>query len=165
MDIEALDAGQEFEELPETYTIFVTEHDFFGKGVGLYPIERLNLVTNEMFNDREHILYVNGQYQGNDALGRLMHDFLCNNPDDMHYGILAERSRYFKENPKGVSEMCKAMEDMRNEAWERGLVEGRLNSLIDSVRSLKTKLGLSDAQAKDALNISNEDWEQIAVRV
>ena len=169
MDIEALDAGQEFEELPETYTIFVTEHDFFGKGVGLYPIERLNLVTNEMFNDREHILYVNGQYQGNDALGRLMHDFLCNNPDDMHYGILAERSRYFKENPKGVSEMCKAMEDMRNEAWERGLAEGRaegrLNSLIDSVRSLKTKLGLSDAQAKDALNISNEDWEQIAVRV
>ena len=69
--------------------------------------------------------------------------------------------------------MCKAMENMRNEAWERGLVEGRaegraegrLNSLIDSVRSLKTKLGLSDAQAKDALNISNEDWEQIAVRV
>ena len=35
MDIEALDAGHEFEELPETYTIFVTEHDFFGKGVGL----------------------------------------------------------------------------------------------------------------------------------
>lgn len=27
MDIEALNAGQEFEELPETYTIFVTESD------------------------------------------------------------------------------------------------------------------------------------------
>ena len=45
-----------------------------------------------------------------------MHDFLCNDPANMHYDILARRARYFKENPKGVSEMCKAMEDMRNEA-------------------------------------------------
>ena len=35
MDIEALNAGQEFEELPETYMIFVTESDFFGKELGL----------------------------------------------------------------------------------------------------------------------------------
>lgn len=173
MDIEALNAGQEFEELPETYTIFVTEKDFFGMGVGLYPIERINLVTHAPFNDREHILYVNGQYRGEDDLGRLMHDFRCNNPDDMHYDILAERSRYFKENPKGVSEMCKAMEDMRNEALERGLAEGlikgraegRLNSLAESVQNLKTKLGFSDQQAKETLNISNDDWEIIAVRV
>lgn len=169
MDIEALDASQEFEDLPETYTIFVTEHDFFGRGVGLYPTERVNLVTGLPFDDREHILYVNGQYRGNDPLGHLMHDFLCSDPDDMHYDILAERSRYFKENQKGVSEMCKAMEDMRNEVWERGLTEGRaegrLNSLIESVRSLKARLGFSDLQAKDALNISNDDWEQIAVRI
>ena len=65
--------------------------------------------------------------------------------------------------------MCKAMEDMRNEALELGRVEGRaeghLNTLIDSVRSLKAKLGLSDQQVKEALNITNEDWEQIAIRV
>ena len=83
----------------------------------------------------------------------------------MHFDILAERSRYFKENPKGVSEMCKAMEDMRNEALERGRTEGRLNNMIESVRSLKAKLGLNDQQIKDALSISNEDWEQIAVKV
>ena len=165
MDIEALDAGQEFEALPETYTIFVTENDFFGKGVGLYPIERMNMVTNTPFNDREHILYVNGQYHGDDELGWLMHDFLCNDPNEMHYELLAVRSRYFKEDPKGVSEMCKAMEDMRNEALERGRTEGYLNAMIESVRNLKAKLGLSDQQVKDTLNITNEDWEQIALRV
>ena len=157
----------------------------------------MNLITNEPFNDREHILYVNGQYKGEDDLGKLMHDFLCNDPDDMNFDILADRTRYFKENPEGVSEMCKAMEDMRNEALERGrvegraeglkegriegraegrvegraegrvegLVEGRLNNMLESVRSLKAKLGLSDQQVKDALSISNEDWEKIAVRV
>lgn len=169
MDIEALDASQEFEALPETYTIFVTESDFFGAGAGMYPIERVNLATNALFDDREHILYINGQYRGDDALGYLMHDFLCNDPDDMHYDILASRARYFKENPKGVSEMCKAMEDMRNEALERGRTEGRveghLNSLVESVRSLKQTLGFSDQQARDALGISSEDWERIAVRI
>ena len=169
MDIEALDAGQEFEDLPETYTIFITENDFFGRGVGLYPVERINIATNAPFDDSEHILYVNGQYRGDDDLGKLMHDFLCNDPDEMNFDLLAERSRYFKENPKGVSEMCKAMEDMRNEALERGLAEGfakgRFNNMIESVRNLKEKLGFSDQQARDILNISNEDWEQIAVKV
>ena len=135
----------------------IRQEPLSGKGVGLYP------------NALEHILYVNGQYKGEDDLGKLMHDFLCNDPDDMNFDILADRTRYFKENPEGVSEMCKAMEDMRNEALERGrvevLVEGRLNNMLESVRSLKAKLGLSDQQVKDALSISNEDWEKIAVRV
>ena len=169
LDVESLNAGQEFEELPETYVIFVTEHDFFGKGAGLYPIERMNLVTGERFNDREHILYVNAQYQANDDLGKLMHDFLCSDPTDMHYDILAQRARYFKENPKGVSEMCKAMEDMRNEALERGRIEGRMEEhfrlLIENVRNIKANLDLSDQQIKNMLKISAEDWQMIAAQI
>ncbi len=53
MDIENLDAGQAFSELPETYTIFITEKDFYGEGKALYPIERMHLVTNQFFDDGE----------------------------------------------------------------------------------------------------------------
>ena len=165
MDIEALDAGQDFEDLPDSYTIFVTERDFFGAGMGLYSIERVNMGTGALFGDREHILYVNGQYHGDDPLGRLMHDFLCCDPDDMHYGILADRTRYYKENPKGVSEMCKAMEDMRNEALELGREEGRMSMLIKTFQSLKRRMGWSDQQAREALDISDEDWNRIAAKV
>lgn len=115
MDIENLDAGQEFKELPDTYTIFITEKDFYGKGEPVYPIERMNLATGEPFADGEHILYVNGEYRGESDLGKLMHDFRCTDADDMNFELLAERTRYLKENPKGVSEMCKAMEEMRHE--------------------------------------------------
>ncbi len=59
MDIDNLDAGQEFDELPDTYTIFITENDIYEKGLPFYSIERMNLATNELFNDGEHILYVN----------------------------------------------------------------------------------------------------------
>ncbi len=64
LDIANLDANQEFEELPDTYVIFITENDIYGKGLPLYPVERINTATGEPFGDREHILYVNGSYRG-----------------------------------------------------------------------------------------------------
>lgn len=123
MDIENLDAGHEFNELPDTYTIFITEKDFFGKGASVYPIERINLATGESFSDGEHILYVNGEFRGESNLGKLMHDFNCTCADDMNFELLAERTKYLKENPKGVDEMCKAMEEMKNEAEYRKAIE------------------------------------------
>lgn len=45
-----------------------------------------------------------------------MHDFNCRDAKDMNFALMAERTRYLKEDPKGVEEMCKSMEDMRNEA-------------------------------------------------
>ena len=115
MDVENLDAGQDFDELPDTYTIFITEHDIFGKGKAVYRIERMNIDTQEMFNDGEHILYVNGQYRDNTDIGKLMHDFSCWDPDEMNYELLREIARYYKENPEGVEIMCRAFEETRNE--------------------------------------------------
>ncbi len=38
MDVENLDAGQDFEELPDTYTIFIVEKDFYSLGKPVYAI-------------------------------------------------------------------------------------------------------------------------------
>ena len=130
MDIENLHSSQEFKELPDTYTIFILEKDFYGEGEAIYPIERINLATGKSFEDGEHILYVNGEYRGESDIGKLMHDFNCTQADDMNFELMAERTRYLKENPKGVQEMCKVMEDMRNESLrevaKRMLADGML---------------------------------------
>ena len=39
----------------------------------------------------------------------------CRNAEDMHYKVLADRVRYFKEDEKGVGAMCKAVEDLVKE--------------------------------------------------
>ena len=129
MDVENLDAGQDFSELPETFIIFIVEKDFYGMGEPLYPIERINLATGKPFGDGEHILYVNGQYRGDTDLGRLMHDFSCTDAAKMNFELIADRTRYLKESPKGVGEMCKLIEDLvleeRKESREEGRKEGR----------------------------------------
>ena len=149
LDIENLDAGQEFKELPDTYTIFITEKDFYGMGEPLYVIERMNLTTGKGFDDGEHILYVNGEYRGESDLGKLMHDFRCTNADDMNFDLMAERTRYLKENPEGVEEMCKAMEDMKNEVAE--------NTLLQTIKSLMETTKWSVERAMDALEIPDAD--------
>ena len=124
MDANLLKKGEDFDKLPETWVIFITENDVMGKGLPLYPIERCFLGTGERFEDGSHILYVNGAYRGDTPIGKLMHDFSCIDAADMYYGTLANRVRFFKESKEGIEIMCKAMEDMRNESLQEGIREG-----------------------------------------
>ena len=51
MDANLLKKGEDFEKLPETWVIFITENDVMGKGLPLYPIERCFLGTGERLAD------------------------------------------------------------------------------------------------------------------
>lgn len=111
IDSKVLETGDEFEKLPETYVIFITENDVLGEGKPLYHIERCVLETGKQFGDEAHIIYVNGAYRGDTPLGRLMKDFHCTDASEMYYNELKERVRYFKETKEGVATMCRAMEE------------------------------------------------------
>ena len=130
LDANSLLPRQNFDKLPETYIIFITEHDVFKGGLPLYHINRKIEENGMTFCDESHIIYVNGEYKEDNDIGKLMHDFSCADPDDMKLRLLAEKTRYFKKDEKGVKRMCKIMEDFaaeeRNEEREEiaiGLLE------------------------------------------
>ncbi|MEY8522945.1 PD-(D/E)XK nuclease family transposase [Lachnospiraceae bacterium 38-10] len=137
MDANLLKKGDDFDKLPETWVIFITENDVMGKGLPLYPIERCFLGTGERFEDGSHILYVNGAYRGDTPIGKLMHDFSCTDAADMYYGILADRVRFFKESKEGIEIMCRAMEDMRNQTLKEGAVNSAKRMLADGILTLE----------------------------
>lgn len=137
IDANVMDAGGDVGDLPETYVIFITEHDVIGGNKPIYHIDRCIAETGMIFGDGSHILYVNAEYQDDSALGRLMYDFSCTDPDDMHYEILAERTRYFKEDKEGVAVMCKAIEDMRAEERKEVSVEMARRMLKDGKLSIE----------------------------
>ena len=124
MDANLLHKSEKFDQLPETYVVFITEHDVLGKGKPLYHIGRYIFETGESFDDGSHILYVNGACRDETPVGKLMHDFSCTDPEKMYYEELADRVKFFKESKEGVAIMCKAMEDMRNESIKVGIKEG-----------------------------------------
>ena len=98
---------------------------------------------------------MNGQYRGDSDIGRLMHDFCCTKAEDMHFALMAERTRYLKENPKGVSNMCKVMEDLRVESFAEGREEGREEQAREMAVNFY-KMGLSIEQIAKGSGFSIE---------
>lgn len=131
MDANVTEPGEQYEMLPETYIIFITEKDVLGKNLPIYRIDRTIREIGKLFGDGSHIVYVNAQIQDKTALGKLMQDFFCTNAEEMNYSVLADRVRYFKEDKKGVKIMSKIGDELRREESldiaERMIARGKLS--------------------------------------
>ena len=90
LDAHILKPGEDTENIPDTYVIFITENDIMETGLPIYHIDRTVKETGELFGDESHIIYVNSQIKDESALGKLMHDFSCTDAKDMKYKILAD---------------------------------------------------------------------------
>ena len=120
IDRDLLGKGKDFDELPESFVIFITENDKYARGVPVYHIERrIEEHDNALFGDGLHILYVNGEYQDVETpVGRLMHDFYCTKSEDMYSKVLADEVKYLKETEGGRGRMCRILEEMCEEVAE-----------------------------------------------
>ena len=160
LDIRMLKEGQKFSEINESYVIFITENDVMGEGLAIYHADRIVRETGKALEDGNHIVYVNGSYNGDDPVGRLVHDFRCNKEDDIYYSELAKQVRFYKETEKGREKMCKAIE----EYGERKAEQTRLETLFNDLKTIRKNLNLTVDQAMKAMEISDADRTVLAKR-
>ncbi len=161
LDSSMLEPGQDTSELCDSYVIFITENDVRGQGRAMYQYIRTDSVTGEMLHDGSHIIYVNGAYRDESSrVGRLMHDFMCADADDMHAGVLADRVRGLKETEGGNRFMNRAIEDIRQdgilEGRKEGKVEGKQETLLSQIAK-KIQKGLSFDAIADMLEITVDE--------
>ena len=161
--------GNKPQDVPERWVVFITENDFIGLGLPLYPIERrLTVGDGRVIDDKEHMIYVNGAYRNEKTpIGRLMHDFFCTEPDDMHYKTLAHRARFFKEDKKGVEKMCRQFEDVMAMGEARGEARGRAEGEArEKERSVLSVLGngVSEEETARLLSLALDEVREIAGR-
>ena len=157
MDANALKSGEEVDKLRDTYVIFITENDVMGRGQDMYVFDRMDRRSGQDFGDGAHVIYVNGAWRGNDALGRLMHDFNCSDAAEMYFDILKRQVSQFKNSDEGRLYMCEALERIEARGEARGKREGRRETMLATAkRMLKKK--------PDALRRSdNARWKRRSV--
>ena len=150
-----------YDSLPESYVIFITRKDIFRKGQAIYKIERRIEGSWEEYGDGTHIIHVCAANADEDtALGHLVHDLLCTDPEDMHYNELRENVSYYKNDEEGIIEMITEFNKMLKESNDEVRRETELkiarSMIADNVMSLENIAKYSDLSLKEVKNLKEE---------
>ena len=113
-------------------------------------------------------MYVNGDYRGDNPLGKLMHDFSMTNADEMYYNELASRVRFHKQDEKGVQNMCKIVEEYGDEraaealkiGIEKGIEQGMQKQAVATAKKLLKDKKYTVEEISALLNIPVEAFVQ-----
>jgi len=116
-----------------------------------YHVNRIIEELNRPFEDGSHIIYVNGDYKGNDDIGKLMNDFRSENVEDMMLEPLKETVHRYKNNPEEVAVMCAELEKWSLEERQEG--ENRLTTLLKMLKAdgrlQDLELAIDDEKARE----------------
>ncbi len=130
LDTKMLKEKQKFNEIHDSYVIFITENDYMGLGKPLYHIERTVQETGGLFGDGSHIIYVNGSYKNDsEAVGKHV--------------------KHFKETEGGMERMCKAMEERVDRE--------RIENSFEHIKNLMEAMKMTAEQAMEVLKIPDDD--------
>lgn len=155
LDVDSSKKGMEYEELKPIKVIFLCEKDPFERGLPYYCerdyIEELGCPYD---NERE-IIYVNGEYRGNDPIGILVHDLNQTRADEMYNSELRNVMRYYKETEEGVKEMCEIFERIAVRNKEEGIQESNVNA----IRNVMETLNYTLKEAMTLLKIPKEEYD------
>lgn len=119
LDTVFLKAGRDYEELPETYVIFITENDVLQRNLPIYNIDRYIGQNMELFKDGSHIIYVNSQIQDDTPLGKLMQDMYCTDPAKLNYKEFAPQMEFLKHSKDGEGEMRDLFEEYAHQVGQK----------------------------------------------
>uniref|UniRef100_UPI0026E966F1 hypothetical protein n=1 Tax=Phascolarctobacterium succinatutens TaxID=626940 RepID=UPI0026E966F1 len=150
LDTHFLQPGKLYEELPDTYVIFITENDVLNDNLPLYNIRRRIDENAKCFEDGSRIIYVNSQRRDDTALGKLMQDLYCTEPKNLHYQEFAERMEFLKYSKEGEEKMTDVIEEYAARKAEAAAkaVEEKMTDVIEEYAARKAEAVAKEASEK-----------------
>lgn len=165
LDVACSRRGATWETLPDVYVIMFCEHDEIGLGQPISIIKNQVQGTDKLFGDGKSIIYINGQYRDiSTAIGRLIADFHCTEPSQMHSERLAKRAKQLKSTDGEVTDMCNIVEEYAAEKAAKSKLEGeaigRFQNTIENVKQLMHNMNLTAEKALAAIGIPEGERQQ-----
>ena len=113
--------------------------------------------VGKQFQDKAHIIYVNGENTDDSPLGRLMQDFKQSDADKMHSKLLSDRMKYLKSTDEEVTKMCNIVEEYSAKRFDEGVHvgerRGERKAILQHIKNLMKTKHFSATEAMEALCI------------
>lgn len=150
MDVDFLSHSQDYEDLKDSYIIFICDFDQFGMGEPVYPVKMiLDIPSSVPYNDGTHKIFINLDACGkikDPKLRTFMTYMKTKHPQDDFTGKIQKAVEFNRRNAEWRKEYMTIAMDLeyekklvRKEAREEGLAEGR---------ELGMALGIAEGRAK-----------------
>ena len=157
----------ELEEEVQTTVITIFDDDPHGRGEPLYNVIAKWDDNNEPVPTHQHIIYVNGSYQGNDALGILMKDLHETDAGKINALGLRNRITYLKTTEGGNREMFEYFrehygDELRAEyakGQAAGCEESRREEIRRTMRILQSYMKLNGCDLGTAMELLDVETE------
>ena len=148
MDTVFTEKGITFRNLPDIYSVFISEHDPFEQNCTTYHIHREISETGRLVDNGVHEIYVNAEANDGSIHAELMQYFVNSTGYHPLFKKLSQKVQYFKESNKGVT----VMGNVFDEYAEEKLLETAANMLkanfsIDTISKVMPSLSIEQLTA------------------
>ena len=157
MDTLSIDKGMEYHELPDLYVIFISAFDMFKLEQTTYRIRRVIENTAHYVENGTHEIYVNTKIDDGSDIAQLMQYFKNSNGIHPLFKKLSSQIYYYKETPKGVSEMVDVWEEYADEKVNAKTKEMAIEMAIALIK----KNIMSLAEIAELTKLSIEEINQL----
>lgn len=159
LDVTHLDAGDDTKRLPNYYLICVLEEDIWGLGAATYHLNQTlqgrkspngEVIGELPYNEGRNVIYVQGSYRGEDALGKLMHD-MCTPVDTPKENPLFEKRAAIlrdAQSKKRTKEMESIFGIWEEQSEERGRAQMK-REMEDELRKKDDELRKKNKEIRD----------------
>lgn len=139
IDVNILEKGKEYGELPTVTVLYITATDFIGSGKGFYQIRRTvqgnGRIVKKNVDNGLCEKYFNLEYPTTDEKINKLLEYLRNS--DPYYQTelfprIVERVCFFKIGREGVDIMCEIADRIRQE----GKIEGKIEDIMELLEEL-----------------------------
>ena len=83
-----------------------------------------------------------------------MHDFYCKNANEMYNKTLVKRVKHFKEDSKGLNEICAIMDELTSKAAKEAVIKTKL----ENIKNIINNFNVTVEKAMSTLKISKDDY-------
>ena len=178
IDMDALLAGDSYENLPDTYVIFICDFDPFGDGLYRYSTGMVCEETGKSVSDGVKTVYLNAHGRNRDGIPEELLQFLDYvkntgrteeiSTTDPFVRHLQDSINKIKQN-RGMEERYMLLEEMMRNEKQKGIQEGSQKMLVQCIiESLESKFAIPAELRENIISETEFDklnaWFQLSLK-